>query len=119
MTPPERLPDMYVLDSLADDVENLEEILRSLNSDTAVGWHQRWGRHFSREEVVQSLSRLIQTDCVRASVLTENGKWLQELPSSTLPPGNFDEAWFGLTPRGRLIHTNWEPDGPSASDPGV
>jgi hypothetical protein len=107
----ESSPDMYVLDRLANDVENLEDILRMLNSDTAVGWHKHWGRHFNRDEVVQALSRLIQTDCVRASMLTGDGKWLQELPSSTLPPGNFDDAWFGLTPRGRLIHTNWEPDG--------
>ena len=35
----ERLPDMYVLDALANDVEDVEAILRMLNSDTALGWH--------------------------------------------------------------------------------
>lgn len=113
----EHLPDMYVLDSLANDVENLDDILRILNSDTAVGWHKHWGRHFKREEVVQSLSRLIQAESVLVSVLTPDGKWLQELPSGALPSASFDDAWFGITPRGRLIHTNWEPEGPSESDP--
>jgi hypothetical protein len=42
-------------------------------------------------------------------VLTPDGKWLQELPATALPPGTFDEAWFALTPQGRIVHTTWEP----------
>lgn len=45
-------PDMYILDTLANDVEDLESILRMLNSDTAIGWHKQWGRRFTRDEVV-------------------------------------------------------------------
>lgn len=104
----ETLPDMYVLDSLANDVEDLEGILRILNSDTAIGWHRRWGRYFTRAEIVQSLVRLIASDRVRVSVLTPDGKWLEELPAKDLP-GAFSEAWFALTPRGRMVHTAWEP----------
>lgn len=107
----EFMPDMYVLDSLANDVEGLEDVLRILNSDEAIGWHKRWGRHFTRDEVVQALVRLIKADHVRASVLTSDGKWLQELGPTELPPGTFDEAWFGITPQGRMVHTNWEPAG--------
>ena len=33
-----RSPDLYVLDALANDIEDLESIARTLNSDTALGW---------------------------------------------------------------------------------
>lgn len=111
MTEREPLPDMYVLDSLANDVEDLESILRILNSDTSIGWHKQWGRQFDRAEIVQSLTRLIKADSVRVSVLTPDGKWLQELALRELPAGSFDDAWFALTPHGRIVHTNWQPTG--------
>jgi len=37
-------PDLYVMDSLADDTEDLEGILRMLNRDMVLGWHEEWGR---------------------------------------------------------------------------
>lgn len=109
MTERQPLPDMFVLDSLANDVENLEDILRILNSDEAMGWHKRWGRRFTRDEVVQSLARLVRADHVRVSMLTPNGKWLEELAPTELPPSTFDDVWFALTPHGRVVHTNWDP----------
>jgi hypothetical protein len=111
MTDRERLPDMYVLDSLANDIEDLDNILRILNSDTTLGWHKQWGRHFGREEIVQSLARLIKNGCVRVSVLTADGKWLEELAPLELPPESFDHVWFAMTPHGRIVHTNWHPAG--------
>jgi len=104
----ERLPDMYVLDALANDVEDVEAILRMLNSDTALGWHNEWGRKFRRDEIIETLCRLVADDLVRVYE-TKEEPGLVPLPSRTLPPANFDAAWFGLTERGRLVHTNWEP----------
>ena len=100
---------MYVLDALADDVEDLESILRVLNSDSAIGWHRQWGRHFTTADVVASLTRLIAADRVRVSVLSVDGKWLEELPATQFPPAAFGEAWFALTPHGRIVHATWEP----------
>jgi hypothetical protein len=111
MSEQESTPDMYVLDTLANDVEGLDDVLRILNSDEAIGWHKRWGRRFTRDEVVQTLARLIRADQVRVSILAPDGKWLQELAPTVLPPGTFDDAWFALTPRGRMVHTNWNPTG--------
>jgi hypothetical protein len=37
-------PDLYVMDSLADDTEDLEGILRMLNRDMVLGCHEEWGR---------------------------------------------------------------------------
>lgn len=59
------LPDMYVLDALASDLESLDDILRVLNSDAELGWRREWGREFQRTDVVQALARLIQADSVR------------------------------------------------------
>ena len=105
-----RLPDMYVLDALASDIEDLEGILRMLNSETELGWHKEWGRKFSREEIVEALCRLVSDDLVLTYVTPEK-PGLVALAPRALPPGDFDDAWFGLTEKGRLVHANWEPGG--------
>jgi hypothetical protein len=113
MTARERTPDLYVLDTLADDIEDLITIMRALNSDTAIGWHRVWGRHFTREEVVSALSRLITSDLVQVAVLTSDGTALEKLAAGQLPPGDYSDVWFAMTPRGRLVHANWHPDIPA------
>jgi len=113
VTTSKALPDMFVLDVVADDVEDLEGILRNLNRSPS-GWRDSWGREFSRDEVVAALSRLVREDHVRGYVLDDAGTALVELPARALPPATFDDAWFGLTPRGRLIHSNWDPDAGTA-----
>jgi hypothetical protein len=100
---------MFVLDTLANDIEDLDSIVRMLNSDTALGWVAEWGRRFRREEVVAALSRLVMRDCVTALILNPDGKSLQKLPARTPPPGGYDEAYFSMTERGRLLHRSWEP----------
>ena len=103
-------PDLYVMDSLANDIEDLESILRMLNSDTVLGWHKEWGREFERAEIVEALSRMIRDDMVRVYVFAAGNKVLEEAPPRSLPPASYDDVYFGLTPRGRLVHQNWEPD---------
>src|SRR5881394_2177371 len=104
-----RLPDMYVLDALASDLESLNDLLRMLNSDTELGWHREWGKPFDRTEIVQALLRLVHDDLVRVYLPDAAGTGLLEQASRTAPPSDFSDAWFGLTERGRLVHTNWEP----------
>jgi hypothetical protein len=106
----ESTPDLYVLDMLADDVEDLATILNSLNSDRAASWRHVWGRNFSRQEVVQALSRLIREGLVRVAVLTTDGKWLEELKERELPPVDYGDVWFSITAHGQLFHQNWHPE---------
>lgn len=113
MTSREDTLDLYVLDAVADDIENLEAIIRTLNSDSAIGWHRIWGRHITREEIVQALSRLIRADLVRVALLTADGKSLEDISAGQLPPTNYDDAWFSMTQRGRLRHSNWHPEVPA------
>lgn len=109
----EATPDLYVLDTLANDTEDLEGILRMLNSDNTSGWHRVWGRLFDRESVVQSLIRLIREGSVQAYELDPDGKSLIALEQTFLPTRSFDDAWFGMTAHGRLRHANWEPESAS------
>lgn len=101
-------PDLYVLDTLANDVEELDSILRMLNSNTVLGWSDEWGRPFSRPEVVAALSRLIKRDLVEVLTLTEDGKSLRELGSGILPPNTYDDVYFSMTAKGRLVHRSWD-----------
>ena len=109
MTNRQQLPDLYILDTISDDAKDLETILEGLNGDSIHGWHRRWGQPFTRKEIVESLTRMIKASHVRTAVLTRDGKWLQELDLGELPPGAFDDAWFAITPHGRIVHGTWDP----------
>jgi hypothetical protein len=104
------LPDMYVLDALANDVEDLESILRMLNSDTDLGWHEEWGRSFTRADVVAALSRLIRQDFVQVFVWEEETKGVKKIARRAIPPASYDNVYFGMTKRGRIVHSNWDPE---------
>ena len=105
----EPIPDLYVLDAIADDAKDLETILQALNGESVLGWHRRWGKLFTRDEIVISLARMIKEDYVRAALLTPDAKWLEELDERSLPSGDFSEAWFAIRPRGRMVHASWDP----------
>lgn len=105
-----RSPDLYVLDALANDIEDLDSILRMLNSDSSLGWAAEWGRPFQRGELVEALSRLVAKNNVQVLVLAPDGKSLESLSSTALPPGSYQDAYFSLTDRGRLVHRNWDPE---------
>lgn len=89
--------DLYVLDTLADDIEDLATILRVLNSDELISWYREWGRSFHREEVVESLTWLITNDFVRVLVPSADGQDLEDIPSQAT------SAW-GL--RRRLVRVD-------------
>ena len=109
MTQREDRPDLYVLDALANDVENLDGVLRALNSESALGWRKVWGRQFTRDEIVGSLLRMMRDGHVRAYVLSEDGRGLEPLPLRAAPARSFDDAWFGMTEHGKIRHATWQP----------
>lgn len=104
-----RVPDvdLYVLDALANDIEDLESILRMLNSDTVLGWKGEWGAPFTRAVIVESLTRLIRREFVEVLAFDVEGKSLIGLGRGVLPPGNYDDMYFSMTDEGRVHHTNW------------
>jgi hypothetical protein len=100
--------DYFVLDSLANDLEALEDVLRILNSD-AIGWRTHHPEPFTKDEVVPTLCRCIRDGLVRAAVLGADGKYLEPLEDRALPTCSVDDVWFELTARGRIVHSTWEP----------
>jgi len=110
-----KVPDKYVLDALANDVEDLDSVIRMLNSDSELGWREEWGRDFRRDEILAALLRLVRNDLVRVLALAEDGKSLEELSLGTLPETGLGTAYFGITPRGRMVHRSWEPE--TGTDP--
>lgn len=102
--------DMYVLDTLANDIEDADSVLRMLNSDTDLGWRKEWGREFTMVDVVSAMSRLIRGDFVRVLALDEDSKNFRELGRRVLPSGSYSDVYYAMTERGRLLHSNWDPD---------
>ena len=101
--------ELYVLDLLADDIEDLERILRILNSDTEIGGKKEWRRRFQREEIVAALSRLVLKGELRVLVLSDDGRYLTDWPRGALPPASYGDVYFATTERGRILHASWEP----------
>jgi hypothetical protein len=104
--------DLCVLDTLANDLESLADMLRLLNHP-AVGWRDLNGEApFGREQVVPALLRRIRDDLVEACVAAPGGA----LVGIDGPPdGSLHACWFRLTARGRIVHANWTPPGAAAS----
>jgi hypothetical protein len=109
------LIDYFVLDSLANDLESLEDILRLLNGE-GLGWRVHHVEPFERAEVVPALLRGIRDGLIRAAVPAADGKALEPLEDRALPAGSLDDVWFELTAQGRVVHTTWEPPASPTSE---
>ena len=102
--------DFVVLDALANDLEDIEHILHLVNHDT-VGWRElNGGRHYTREQIIPSLLRLVRDDLVEACSYSESERGLVGIGRAVLPTGALDDFWFVMTPRGRVVHSSWEPE---------
>jgi hypothetical protein len=103
------LLDYYVLDALADDIESLAQIMPSVERAAELWAGDVAPSDVTRQAVVTSLLRLIKECHVRTLALASSGKGLEELPERLAPSGSFDDYWFSLTSRGRLLHSGWVP----------
>jgi hypothetical protein len=110
--------DYFVLDTLANDLESLEDVLRLLNSPE-MGWRHAHPEPFTREEVIPALIRRILAGDVEACPLSEFEPVLETLGPGVLPPdARWGQTWFKLTGQGRIAHMNWDapmPDGDDAT----
>src|SRR5689334_11744711 len=93
--------DLYVLDAVADDVEEFGHILERLNSSTGL-WRRSHTVSVSAADLVLALSRHISSGLVE--VCAEAGGALQPLGDSVLPPSAYEGYWYRITPRGLLAH---------------
>jgi hypothetical protein len=104
--------DYFVLDSLSYDLEDIEHILELLNSPSELGWRNLHPQPFTRDEVVPVLARLIREDLVEACVPDTAQSALVGAGPRVLPDGSWEDIWFQLTSRGRMVIDAWEPPPP-------
>ena len=102
------LLDYHVLDTLADDIESLEQILPGVQRAAALWRSEITVDSVNRQDVVRSLMRLLSTGSVGLLRLAASGKELEEV-EETAPVGELTNYWFRLTSNGRLLHSNWTP----------
>ena len=100
--------DLFVLDTLVNDIEGFEDALRLLNH-AEVGWTDQIGRHFDADDLRASLTRLIKEGYVEACVPSVTDHTLQGAGDRVLPPDPITDLWFRITPRGRWRHRVWAP----------
>ena len=102
--------DFVVLDALANDLEDIQHILEMANHHT-IGWRAlNAGRDYTREQIIPSLLRLVRDDLVEACSYSKPERGLVGIGRTVLPTGALDDFWFVMTPRGRVVHSSWEPE---------
>lgn len=103
--------DPYVLDVLADDIESIADMLSRLNAESPSAWWRIRGAPFDRQELVAALGRLIGRRLIGAYSSLDTEPRLVALPEGVMPDGDWNDAWFGITPPGRIVHASWNPPG--------
>lgn len=101
--------DYFVLDALANDLEDVEHIIHILNSPTEFGWRDQHPDPFTEQEVIPSLLRGVSEGNIEACVYSDQQKALIGAGEGVIPTGSLREVWFRLTRRGRMILKSWEP----------
>lgn len=102
------LLDYYVLDTLADDIESLEQILPGVRRAAALWQSDITVEAVSRQIVVLSILRLLSDGSVAALQLTASGKELEDAEEG-VPAGSLDDYWYRITTKGRMLHSGWHP----------
>ena len=98
---------MYVLNSLADDLESIETIHSLLNKDGKDGFKDEWGGVIQRIDIFHAIKMLIDEKLITVFLPSGPNGELVPLESSGWDMSGVDEAWFGMTDRGRLKHIKW------------
>jgi len=84
--------DYLILDAV-DDVESVSNIREKVQLGPSSG-----------ADLISALRRLTRDRLVEACVL--NGTELEGAGEGVWPPGNVEDLWFRITPRGLILHGN-------------
>jgi hypothetical protein len=103
------LIDYLILDSVADDIESLEQIVPSLSRAVSLWEINPPDGHFSREEVALSITRLVRDKLIEGLAPNPGESTMSPIGEGVQPRGNLDDYWFQLTGRGRIVHNDWIP----------
>ena len=90
--------DFYVLDAVADDLEEGAHISERVS---------RWDPGVV-PELQTSLMRLVQQGLIEACVYHPTDPELVPVGVGTWPGGPWQENWYRITPQGLMVHSAWE-----------
>lgn len=99
----------FVLDALANDLEDVDHIVQILNSPTEFGWRDQHPEPFTPQEVIPPVLKGIREGNIEACIFSEEERALVGAGEGVIPSSPLSEVWFRLTPRGRLVLNNWDP----------
>lgn len=100
--------DMFVIDVLRYDIENIPSILKLLNNRSSVGWRFAWPHDFAEVEVIQALKDLIKNGWVKPLRENETHKNIVPVDEDEDIWNNIDTLWFELTGQGWQAWNNWD-----------
>lgn len=106
---PRALIDCLILDSVADDVESLEQIVPSLSRAVSLWEINPPGGRFSREEIALSITRLVRDKLIEVVAPNPGENTMSPIGEGVQPGGSLDDYWFQMTGRGRIVHNDWVP----------
>jgi len=97
------LLEMFVLDSMQDDIEDLASVMRYL-----VEWRSLWPRDLTEEEVLDALKSLTEDGLVEAYDESPSNAELQPVERPETDRASLRHYWFRPTTRGRQIWKAWD-----------
>jgi len=92
---------MFILDAIQDDIEDLGGIMRYLKE-----WRFAWPHNFTDGGVLIALKELILKDCV--SVLEERNLRLEHVEQPSVHEEDLRRYWYAPTANGRQMWRQWE-----------
>ena len=95
--------EMFVLDAMQDDLEDVESILRYL-----VQWRRHWPHDFTLEEVTSALRTLIERGLVEVYDSVTGGSEVAPVSDPATDEASLREYWFLPTPQGREVWKMWD-----------
>src|SRR5437867_2405612 len=99
---------MFIIDVLRHDIEDMDAILRMLNSTSALGWREFWPRDFHREEVLEALGRLVKAGMVRPLRYDHTKRELIDIDDYIDVTNTAEPLWFKLERPGLAEWNRWD-----------
>lgn len=103
------LIEMFVLDVLRHDIEDVTSIVKMLNNTGSIGWRKFWPHDFTMKEVVVAVNALARDGLVRQLVYdADYASAVPTEPAVELVTGS-EEMWYEPTEAGQSAWDQWEP----------
>lgn len=105
--------EMFVVDVLRYDIEQISSIVNLLNNTGCIGWRDQWPADFQSDEIVSVIPSLVGKGYVDVYVYSKSQNALVPACEAGFMPegfaGNENAYWFLLTKKGMAAWELWSP----------